>query len=88
MATTTNSGYADHSNARFEHLADQATILVDVPTVNSRGQIVAHDWESGVSISKLGALVVRETLEKLRMYLDDQSFDDIQAELFEHFEIK
>lgn len=73
---------------RFEALTEQAVVRFNNPIVNSRGQIVRDDWEEGVSLSKFGALIVNEALEKLRPYLDDQFYGDTCAELRAHFGMK
>jgi hypothetical protein len=73
---------------RFEALTKQAVVRMPDHTINSSGKVIREDWEEGVSLSKFGALVVNEALEKLRPYLDDQFYGDICAELREHFGMK
>lgn len=70
---------------RFEALAEQAVVRMPNHIINSSGKVIHEDWEEGVSLSKFGALVVNEALEKLRPYLDDQFYGDTCAELREHF---
>jgi hypothetical protein len=70
---------------RFEALTEQAVVIMPNNIVDSRGEVIHEDWEEGVSLSKFGALVVNEALEKLRPYLDDQFYGDTCAELREHF---
>jgi hypothetical protein len=50
-------------NQRYQELAQQATIRVNNPIVNTDGQVVCDDWEEGISISKFAELIVWECID-------------------------
>lgn len=74
-------------NERIKELAEQATIRVNNPFVNSDGKVVCDDWEERVSLSKFAELIVRECAGKVDWILAEGG--KTQGDLIkEHFGVE
>lgn len=77
---------------RIRALAEQATIRVNNPLLNSNGEVVCDQWEQGVSLSLFAELIIRECAQLAR----DTDLEDVeggdgevlraaQRQILEHF---
>lgn len=84
-------------NLRIKELAEQATIKVNNPILNSNGKVVCDNWEEGVSLSKFAALIVREcawvaikkqTENDICGIVSENPARDFADELIKHFGVE
>ena len=59
-------------NERIRELAEQATIRVNNPTVNSNGKVICDNWEEGVSLSKFAELLIEDTVRQCAEFAEYQ----------------
>ena len=72
----------------IQQFIDQATIRVNNPIVNSKGEVVCDSWETGVSMSKLVELVVNECAGIAKQFHKNNKDYDASLAIKQHFGVE